>query len=89
MPLTRDQVPNATPWVLHVANTPRDQVDVAMKNGLTSCGTCIHADVKTGDGWILEIDGCLQVVEQDAAGLELRRGQAEKVQHMAFGYDSV
>ena len=36
---------NATPWIVHIARVPRNDVDVEMRNRLTCSVTSVKSDV--------------------------------------------
>lgn len=78
-------MPDAAAWILDIAPTSRNQMDVAVKNSLPGVRTGIHADIEASDrgiGLLHSSPGCLQ---ESIAGLPLLSAQTEVVGNVPLG----
>ena len=71
-PLTGYYVPDPAPGTFYVTTPPGDQVDVAMKDGLSGHITSVHADIESLHRTIGRHDDLALILHQTVAGVELR-----------------
>jgi hypothetical protein len=80
-------MPHPTPSVDHISLPTRDQMDLAMGNGLASNSAIIDADVEAFHFRVRGGDPLSFVSQKFIAGIQLRSSQIEVGSHMALGDD--
>jgi hypothetical protein len=70
--LAWDDVADAARWLLDVALTTRDEVEVAMEDGLPCDLALVYPDVEPFHTRIRLLNGFLLLLEEPVSGVELR-----------------
>jgi hypothetical protein len=92
--LSRHHAPDAAARVVHVSQPSRDQVNMAVEDGLPSSRAAVDPDVEAWNGTVTFASARSSIFEQALDGAALRLTQVEVVrdmpagdgEHVAFGH---
>jgi hypothetical protein len=85
--LSRNHTPHATTWVLHIALTARDQMDMGMANCLSGCVPIVYANVESAHRRVFLHYLSPQPDQQLIDRASLRLEQVEESRCVPFGDD--
>lgn len=75
--------PNASSWIVHIPGSSRNEVHMAVEDGLTGHCAGVDPNIETGNPWVTVQETPSTLVQQTLDSVPFRLSQVEVVGNMA------